>query len=90
VLVERGVEILSKASRHLAENLKARHPNIPWRKVAGIGNVLRHNYENIAATLLWSLVHNVLLPLDQVCRKELAAVQAHDGQVPVDCFHTYG
>jgi hypothetical protein len=47
-LVERGVEIISEASRHLSDELKARHPRIPWGKVAGIGNILRHNYENIA------------------------------------------
>jgi uncharacterized protein with HEPN domain len=39
--VERDIEILSEASRHLGAELKARHPNIPWRKVSGIGNVLR-------------------------------------------------
>ena len=42
-LVERGVEIISEASRHLSQELKDRHPHIPWRNVAGIGNVLRHN-----------------------------------------------
>jgi len=41
-LVERGVEIISEASRHLSTELKARHPGIPWPKVAGIGNILRH------------------------------------------------
>jgi uncharacterized protein with HEPN domain len=40
--VERGLEIVSEASRHLPEEMKVRHPEIPWRKVAGIGNVLRH------------------------------------------------
>ena len=34
-LVERGVEIISEASRHLTDELKARHPEIPWTKVAG-------------------------------------------------------
>jgi len=34
-LVERGVEIISEASRHLTDELKARHPEIPWEKVAG-------------------------------------------------------
>ena len=48
-LVQRGVEIISEASRHLTDEMKARHPEIPWQKVAAIGNVLRHNYENIAA-----------------------------------------
>ena len=33
-LVERGVEIISEASRHLPDDLKARNPEIPWQKVA--------------------------------------------------------
>jgi hypothetical protein len=32
-----------------------RNPEIPWQKVAGIGNILRHNYESIAAPVLWKL-----------------------------------
>jgi uncharacterized protein with HEPN domain len=38
-LVERGVEIISEASRRLPDEIKARHADIPWPKVAGIGNV---------------------------------------------------
>ena len=41
-LVERGVEIISEASRHLPDDVKDRNSEIPWRKVAGIGNVIRH------------------------------------------------
>jgi uncharacterized protein with HEPN domain len=72
LLVERGLEIVSEASRHLSDELKARHPEIPWRKIAGIGNVLRHDYENIAAPILWKLVQDDLRPLEAVCRNELA------------------
>lgn len=42
-VVERGVEIISEASRHLPPALKARHPAIDWRSIAGVGNVLRHD-----------------------------------------------
>ena len=72
-LVERGVEIISEASRHLTDELKARHPEIPWQKVAGIGNVLRHDYESIAAPVMWKLVQADLPLLEKVCREELAA-----------------
>ena len=70
-LVERGIEIVSEASRHLTDELKARHPAIPWQKVAGIGNVLRHNYENIAAPVIWKLAQTDLPALEKVCRVEL-------------------
>ena len=71
-LVERGVEIISEASRHLNDELKQRHPEIPWRKVAGIGNVLRHDYEIVSAPIMWKLVQEDLSPLERVCREELA------------------
>jgi len=71
-LVERGVEIISEASRHLTDELKARHPEIPWQKVAGIGNVLRHDYEKIAAPVMWKLAQADLPLLERVCREELA------------------
>ncbi len=72
-LVERGVEIISEASRHLPVEMKARYADIPWQKIAGIGNVLRHDYENIAAPLMWKLAHDDLPLLEKVCRAELDA-----------------
>jgi len=75
-LVERGIEIISEASRHLSEDLKARHPEIPWSKVTGIGNVLRHEYERVAYDVLWRVVRDNLPPLEKACREELAREQA--------------
>jgi len=75
-LVERGIEIISEASRHLSDELKARHPEIPWSKVAGIGNVLRHEYERVAHDVLWRVVHDDLPALEKACRAELAREQA--------------
>jgi len=74
-LVERGVEIVSEASRRLADDLKARHPEIPWQKVAGIGNVLRHDYETIAAPVMWKLAQVDLPILESACQTELAAAK---------------
>ena len=77
-LVERGVEIISEASRHLPDDLKARHPEIPWQKVAGVGNVLRHDYGNVAAPVIWKLAQADLSLLHQVCSDELTIALAHE------------
>ena len=77
-LVQRGIEIISEASRHLPDDLKARQPHIPWRKVAGIGNILRHGYEDIAAPVLWKLVREDLPQLERACPEELATEQTHE------------
>jgi uncharacterized protein with HEPN domain len=37
-LVERGLEIISEASRHLPKAMKAQHPIIPWSKVAAMSS----------------------------------------------------
>ncbi len=58
--------------RRLPDELKARHPEIPWPKVAGIGNVLRHEYEHVAHDVLWRVVKDDLPPLEKACREELA------------------
>ena len=79
-LVERGVEIVSEASRHLTPELKARHPEIPWQKVAGIGNVLRHDYESVSAPVMWKLVREDLPQLERACRDELARERASGGR----------
>jgi uncharacterized protein with HEPN domain len=79
-LVERGVLIVSEASRHLADESKARYPEIPWTKVAGIGNVLRHSYENVAAPIMWKLVQVDLPILQEVCQVELSRAILAKGQ----------
>jgi uncharacterized protein with HEPN domain len=77
-LIERGIEIVSEASRHLPDDLKERNSEIPWRKVAGIGNVIRHDYERIAPDVLWKLVQDDLPLLDKVSREELIAALASE------------
>lgn len=77
-LVERGIEIISEASRHLDPELKARHPQIPWTKVAGIGNVIRHDYERLAHDILWHVVRTDLPELERVCRLEFDSEHGRD------------
>jgi uncharacterized protein with HEPN domain len=62
-LVERELEIISEASRSLTEQQKARFPDIPWRRIADIGNVLRHQYDDVAPGLLWGVILDGIQPL---------------------------
>lgn len=61
--VERGLEIISEASRHIPDELKALHPNVPWKQIAGIGNILRHDYQSINGQIIWDTVQRDLTPL---------------------------
>lgn len=54
--IERGMEIISEASRHLDPELTGAYPDVPWRRVADIGNWLRHAYEQVDPDLILSIV----------------------------------
>ena len=61
--VQRGIEIISKASRALPDEVTGLRPDIPWLQVRGIGNVLRHDYHGLSDTIIWGVVVDELPPL---------------------------
>jgi len=66
--IERCLEVISEASRHIPDAAKSKHPEIPWRDVAAIGNVFRHEYHNVAARIVWETVRLHLPPLETAVR----------------------
>lgn len=52
---ERFLEIISEASRHIPAEMKARSPEMQWRRIGDIGNHLRHAYHRVDAEILWRL-----------------------------------
>ena len=69
--VVRNLEIISEASRHLGEELKSRMPEVPWRKVADMGNWLRHAYEKTEDRILWETIEIGLPPLAAAAKRLL-------------------
>jgi uncharacterized protein with HEPN domain len=57
---QRGIEIISEASRRLPSEAKALRTDIPWQRVSAIGNVLRHEYDSLADQVLWGVMKNEL------------------------------
>jgi uncharacterized protein with HEPN domain len=72
--VERCLERISEASRRLPEETKASQPQIPWRKVADIGNVLRHEYDDVADTEIWRIVVDDLGALKDAVQAMISAL----------------
>jgi uncharacterized protein with HEPN domain len=52
---ERCIEIISEASRRIPARWKQEYPDIPWKQIAGIGNVMRHNYEDVNLEIIIGL-----------------------------------
>jgi uncharacterized protein with HEPN domain len=50
------LEIISEATRHIPADYKALAPEIPWRQIAAIGNLLRHEYQRADSLAIWNIV----------------------------------
>ena len=72
---QRAIEIISEASRHVPDHLKAMHPNIRWRSIAGIGNVLRHEYHAIFDQVIWKVIPDERPPLKAAVTTIKAAIK---------------
>lgn len=58
--VERCVEIVSEASRHISATDKAGFPAVPWPEIAAIGNKLRHEYNRVDDLIVWQVAAEAL------------------------------
>lgn len=70
---ERALLIISEAVRHLPADLLARHPELRWADMRGIGNHLRHGYWSVDSKIVWEVVQVELAALEAAVRSELAA-----------------
>ena len=76
--VERAIEIVSEATRHLPDDAKARFPQIPWHEIKAIGNILRHEYQRVDAEAVWQTATMDLQSLREAVetmRKEIMAAR---------------
>jgi uncharacterized protein with HEPN domain len=67
----RCLEIISEASRRLSDDFKQQLPDIPWRNIAGSGNIYRHDYEDVLHRMVWATIKDALPPLRTTLAHEL-------------------
>ena len=69
--VERGLEIISEASRGVSDEKKSEYPEVPWVQIAGIGNILRHEYHRVEPVIVWNIIQAHLPGLGQAVQRML-------------------
>ena len=74
--VARNLQVMAESTQRLSVNIKAGHPDVDWRGLAGFRNVLVHGYPGLNAQRIWDLVDTRLAALKtgmQRVREELIA-----------------
>lgn len=67
-LIIRRLEIIGEAAKNIPEDFRKQHNAIPWKKMAGMRDVIIHQYFGINYKIVWDTVVNTL-PL---LKKEIA------------------
>jgi uncharacterized protein with HEPN domain len=58
--VVRNLEIIGEAVKNLSSGLRTRHPTVPWQQIAGLRDVLIHQYFGVNLELVWQVVEQRL------------------------------
>jgi uncharacterized protein with HEPN domain len=66
--VIRNIEIIGEAAKNLPPEVTARAPQIPWRLVCGMRDVLAHAYFGLSLKIVWDTATTQIEPLDQAAR----------------------
>jgi uncharacterized protein with HEPN domain len=61
--VLRNLEVIGEAAKRLDDAYRAAHPGVPWRALAGLRDVLIHQYEGVDLEKVWAIVEKELPPL---------------------------
>ena len=69
--VLRNLQVLAESTQRLSEDFKTRHPEIQWYKIAGLRNILVHDYLGIDLETVWAVVTDKLPELKTVAQAAL-------------------
>lgn len=70
----RRLQILGEAAKRIPEEFRERHPQVPWREIAGFRDMVVHHYDRVDLDRVWEIVDREVPLLLATVRKLLASM----------------
>ena len=64
----RNLEVIGEAAKTVPEAIRLQHPEVDWKKIIGLRNILIHQYFGVDAELIWDIIQNKLPALEEQIR----------------------
>ncbi len=68
----RNFEVIGEAAKRVGPAARERAPDIPWRQLAGLRDVLIHGYEDVRLDRIWQVIEEELPTIQKKLRTLLA------------------
>lgn len=69
--VVRNLEVIGEAAKHLPDETRGVTPDVDWKKIAGLRDILIHEYFGIDGEIVWDIVQHKLPPLETAVKRML-------------------
>jgi uncharacterized protein with HEPN domain len=69
--VVRNLEIIGEAVKRIPDEMRQKDPAIDWKKIAGLRDILMHEYFGIDVEIIWDIIQNKLPVLEASIRSML-------------------
>lgn len=73
--IVRNLEIIGEASKNIPRRIREKYPDIEWRKICGLRDILVHEYFGIDIQILWDIIKNKLPDLKKKITRVLKSIQ---------------
>ncbi len=83
--VVRNLEIIGEATKRLDQSFRVLHPNVPWRYIAGLRDVLIHDYPGVNLAEGWRITQNDVPTL----KEQVVAIIESAGPRPARAVPTH-
>ncbi len=59
----RSIEVIGEAAKKIPKSIRDKHPDVPWKKMAGMRDKMIHEYFGMDVGILWKVVKENIPPL---------------------------